>query len=572
MGIFDNKYTERILTFFLFFIILIPSFFVSFWCADLDGFIVKKIGFLLISLVCTFIPLLFFKKKVYFILEGIFGVLLAPIEISSLHLNHTTTDFMMMDTILNTNWNEAVELLSSVWLFALFVILIWIIYFFITFKYIKNQDFFSKRVKKVFMISIPIILLGGCVYYFMLARKLMTSDDTTWRDNLVDMKDMMTIKFRKIFPFDVYIATSDVVERRLDIRRSQGRLKNFSFGLSPKEDEEEEISVLVIGETARWKNFGLNGYQRNTTPHLSQQKNLVSYSHLVTQANLTNNSLPIILSRANAIHSDIAYHEKSVCEAFAEVGYHTAWISDQDFNAYQERIIGTCDYTATINDKNHEKYVYDIDLMPPFETFLQQSSKKKFIVVHSLGSHFKYGQRYPESFKQFQPCYENNMDYLSINKDNAELIINAYDNTILYTDYFLSSLIQRLEKKGGIWSVIYLSDHGENLYDDEENLILHGSLIVSAYEARIPFFVVYSDDYQKRYPEKVLNIEANKEKNITSEVVFHSLLDMANIEDDIIDTSLCISRKSLMNQDSTYILNGNRKPILFMFDRLNAMQ
>ena len=71
------------------------------------------------------------------------------------------------------------------------------------------------------------MLLIGSAYYFVLARKLMTSENTTFTDNLADMRDMMTIKFRKIFPFDVYIATIDVVERQKEIKRNQERLKDF---------------------------------------------------------------------------------------------------------------------------------------------------------------------------------------------------------------------------------------------------------------------------------------------------------------------------------------------------------
>ena len=565
----DNKYAERILTLFLFLVILLPSFSVCLWCADLEGHIVKKIGFLLISVVCVFIPLLFLKKKLYFIMEGIFSVLISPIELSSLYLNHTTTDAMMMDAILNTNWNEAVELLSSVRWFAMAVVMAYIAYFFITFKFMRNEAFFSEKMKKALWILLPVLLLIGSAYYFVLARKLMTSENTTFMNNLVDMRDMMTIKFRKIFPFDVYIATIDVVERQKEIKRNQERLKDFSFGLPQKEDEEEEVLVLVIGETARWKNFGVNGYERSTTPELSQQKNLLSYSHLVTQANLTSNSLPIILSRANALNSDIAYSEKSLCEAFSEVGFSTSWISDQELSAYQERIIATCDFSATTNDANHPRFVYDMDLLPSLDSCLKMNSPKKFIVVHTMGSHFKYGQRYPDEYKIYQPCYENDMDYLSINRNNKELIVNAYDNSIRYTDHFLAAMVRKMEQRGGVWSLIYLSDHGENLYDDDRNLILHGSLVVSEYEAHIPFFVVYSDEYEKRYPEKVRNLKANKDKNLTSEVVFHSMLDMAGVQSDVIDTTLSIDRLSLISMDSTYILNGNKTPILFEFSRLN---
>ncbi|MBR6310393.1 MAG: DUF1705 domain-containing protein [Paludibacteraceae bacterium] len=189
----------------------------------------KKIGFLLISVVCVFIPLLFLKKKLYFIMEGIFSVLISPIELSSLYLNHTTTDAMMMDAILNTNWNEAVELLSSVRWFAMAVVMAYIAYFFITFKFMRNEAFFSEKMKKALWILLPVLLLIGSAYYFVLARKLMTSENTTFMNNLVDMKDMMTIKFRKIFPFDVYIATIDVVERQKEINLKSATIIQYTI-------------------------------------------------------------------------------------------------------------------------------------------------------------------------------------------------------------------------------------------------------------------------------------------------------------------------------------------------------
>ncbi|MBO7427523.1 MAG: hypothetical protein J6U08_02290, partial [Paludibacteraceae bacterium] len=110
--------------------------------------------------------------------------------------------------------------------------------------------------------------------------------------------------------------------------------------------------------------------------------------------------------------------------------------------------------------------------------------------------------------------------------------------------------------------------HGENLYDDERNVVLHGSLVVTEYEAHIPFIVAYSDGYKAKYPEKVETLIANKDKNITSEVVFHSLLDMADIRADVIADTLCIGQNTLKSQTSTFILNGNRMPVFFEFSQL----
>lgn len=566
---------QKILTIVLFLIILLPNIYVLFGNEEIQGLYFKQFGYLIVSLTCVGIPALFLKKKIYFIVEGILSLLIAPIEISSIYLNKTTTNFMLMDSILNTNLSEAVELLSSIWPFVLFNIMIWIFYFYVTFRFIDNTTFFSQRTNKLFLYALPVLLLCGCIYFFTLARKIMTSESTSFKDNLIDMTDMMRFKFKKIFPFDVYIATGDVVQHHKKIKEQQQKLASFHFGLQPQNDslntefnDSSETIVLIIGETARWKNFGINGYERNTTPHLSQQKNLISYSHFATMANLTSNSLPLIITRADATHSDITNQEKSISEAFSEAGFFTSWITDQEASTYLGRVIETCDFQYVIKHSQAMTGVYDVDMIAPFDSVLQMDHKKNFVVIHSLGSHFKYNQRYPSEFEKFTPCFNANMDLMSVTSDNAEMLRNAYDNSILYTDHFLHSVILSLEKKGGSWCMIYLSDHGENIFDDEKNLIMHGTLVVTPYEAHIPFFVAYSDEYAQRHTDKINNILTNKDKNMTSEVVFHSLLDMADLQSPIINDSLCIGRTTLSSKDSTYIMNGNRELVPFSFSTI----
>jgi len=557
-----------IITGILLFILFIPNIATLLFSEDLAGFFIKKTGYLIVSLILLFLPAIFFKKKTYFIIEGIFSMTIAPIEIASLYLNHTTTHFMMIDTILNTNWEEAIELLTSLPTFIIAIVLIWGAYYWMLFKFIPNERFFPPKIQKLFIIAIPVTLLVGCVYFFRLTRMTYTSEKTRLIDNLVDMKDMIVFKFDKIFPFDVYLSTTDVIKRKADIREKQKQLANFSFNIQPKEATEKETLVLVIGETARWKNFGLNGYIRNTTPLLSQTSNVISYSHVVTQANLTSNSIPLILTRANAINTDLADTEKSISEAFSEAGFNTSWITAQEVSTYQERIINTCDNSFQQSKLITTEHLYDTDMIPIIDSILKTSNHSNFMVIHTQGSHFRYNQRYPSQYEIFKPSFDNSMDFTSITSENAEYLMNAYDNSILYTDFFLSSLINDLNARCPIWSMIYLSDHGENIFDDERNIVLHGSLIVTEYEVHIPFIVAYSDGYKEKYPEKVEHIIANKNKNITSEVIFHSLLNMADIQTDIISDTLCIDQNTLKNLSSTYILNGNRMPTLFDFTRL----
>lgn len=566
----DKTTLTNVVTGLLLFILFIPNIATLLYSEDLAGFVVKQAGYLAVSLILLLLPAVFLKKKVYFIVEGILSLTFAPIEIASLYLSRTTTHFMMIDTILNTNWEEAKELLLSVPSAVVGVVAVWIVYYYLLFRFIPNEKFFPRKVQRVFVVAIPITLLVGCVYFFRLTRLTNTSEKTTFLDNLEDMKDMIVLKFDKIYPFDVYLSIADVQKRNAEVRERQKQLDGFSFNITPKEDPEEETVVLVIGETARWKSFGLNGYGRNTTPLLSQNPNVVSYSHAVTLANLTSNSVPLILTRANSTNTELADMEKSVCEAFSEAGFSTSWVTAQEVTPFQVRIIAACDNSFQQGKIITTERLYDMDLLPAIDSILGKGGHSNFMVVHTQGSHFRYKQRYPEQFDKYKPSFDNSMDFTSITSENVAYLVNAYDNSILYTDYFLSSLIGKLNARCPVWSMIYLSDHGENLYDDERNVVLHGSLVVTEYEAHIPFIVAYSDGYKAKYPEKVETLIANKDKNITSEVVFHSLLDMADIRTDVISDTLCIGQNTLKSQTSTYILNGNRKPVFFEFSQLEG--
>lgn len=280
--------------------------------------------------------------------------------------------------------------------------------------------------------------------------------------------------------------------------------------------------------------------------------------------------MPAQLLWASAVESGLAHSERSLAEAFAETGFYTAWITNQDVSVYQDRIMKTCDTAVSQEQTLSDRGKYDMDLLPALDSVLAKRERpKKFIVVHTQGSHFRYNQRYPSGFEQFKPCFDNSMDHLAVSKEKKDLLVNAYDNSILYTDFFLSNLMDRLDERCATWAMVYLSDHGENLFDDEQDLIMHGTLKVSDYEARIPFIIAYSEGYGARYPEKVRQITAHKDRNLSSEVVFHSMLDMADIQAPVICDSLAISNPHLRSHDSTYILNGNREPILFEFKRLN---
>lgn len=108
---------------------------------------------------------------------------------------------------------------------------------------------------------------------------------------------------------------------------------------------------------------------------------------------------------------------------------------------------------------------FDDELLFLVEKELKAGHQKLFIVLHAYGSHFNYKERYPESMSVFKPDNLTDAKY-----ENKEYLMNAYDNTIRYTDGFLASLITLLQKTNSFSAMLYTSDHGEDIFDDNRKL------------------------------------------------------------------------------------------------------
>ena len=373
-------------------------------------------------------------------------------------------------------------------------------------------------------------------------------------NTLYDAVGLVWMKLYKIYPYNIYIETADIIRLTHRQHLLQKEVIDFNFGINSQKIEDSAIYVLVLGETARYDHFGINGYARNTSPLLAEQSNFISYDSAFSQANLTSFSIPLILTRATANNPDLAYKEKSLPEAFQEAGYHAAFISKQIPSELTDRIMHACDYSFFYAKGIDVVNNYDEDMISKMAEW--DNDSLQLYVLHSLGNHFRYELRYPQNFAAFQPTFGTTFSYSLIKEENKEKLINAYDNAILYTDYFLSELIRYMDSLDRPAVMMYMSDHGESFWDDERKLSLHGSYEISEYEYHVPFFVWYSDEYMELYPEKVQAIQQNKTTPVSSNVVFYSLLDLAGI-DDIVDYTQSICSPSLVPVDTIWVFTGS---------------
>lgn len=374
-----------------------------------------------------------------------------------------------------------------------------------------------------------------------------------------------------LYPVNVFYNLYLAVKRNNASIHYKEASARFRFDAKPSHPEDScEVYVMVIGETARAMNFSLYGYQRDTNPRLSKTRGLVTFSDVTTQSNTTHKSVPMLLSQASASDFERLFHEKGILQAFREAGFHTVFLSNQrpnhsfiDFlgeQADQWLFLKTGDANpagrelaeAPGKDGNY----YDADLLPILDKILARKRKKEFIVLHTYGSHFNYMDRYPRQMAHFQPD-----THCEAKKENRPDLINAYDNTIRYTDLVLSGVIERLRAHGGMSAMLYTSDHGENIFDDSHKLFLHASPRASEYELHVPFLVWTSQSFLHQEPAVAQALSANRHKQAqSSRSAFHTMLNIGGI-----------STRYLQAHMSLASLQYKPAPLLYLNDHNEAI-
>lgn len=288
-------------------------------------------------------------------------------------------------------------------------------------------------------------------------------------------------------------------------------------------DNEKAVVILVIGESARRQNFSLYGYSKNTNPMLSKTQNLFHFN-ATSSATYTTAGVKSILDHKE---TDDLYEilPNYLYRNDVEVIWRTSNWGEPPVHIknYQDR--------AYLHTNCKEDYCnYDEVLLLGLKDQILASKKNKILIVlHTSTSHGpSYNKKYPPQFEQFKPVCES----VELSNCSQAELINAYDNTIVYTDYILHKTIEELKGLNSFKStMLFVSDHGESL--GEKNLYMHGipMSIAPKEQYEIPFIVWISDSSNKKV--KSLN-------NLSQYHVFHSVLNFLNIESPIYNEEMNI--------------------------------
>ena len=340
--------------------------------------------------------------------------------------------------------------------------------------------------------------------------------------------------FAASWPFGIGLHGYQFWRERDYLRSLVNASASFKFGAhqTPAQGNPQVI-VMVIGESSRYDRWSLNGYLRDTTPLLRAQANVVTLANLVTAVSATRLSVPIMVSRKPATESlRASFREKSFVSAFKEAGFKTFWLSNQmsvgQFDTPVSVYANESDVTMFLNLGGMSKDSnLDAILFNPLNNALADPAQKKLIVLHTLGSHWNYSHRYPQSFDKWKPSLFGVDKPPFTDVKIKPQLNNSYDNTILYTDWILNQVVESLKTSTAITSLMYVADHGQTLYDGTCRLAFHGHN--TQYEFHVPALVWYSEAYRAVYPDKVERLLHNQRARLSTENVFHSLLDMADL-------------------------------------------
>ncbi|MCE3263433.1 MAG: sulfatase protein [Pseudoduganella sp.] len=346
------------------------------------------------------------------------------------------------------------------------------------------------------------------------------------------------------WPFGLAARGYDFYKERRYLSQLDERSASFRFQARQEHaGSAPEVVVMVLGESSRYDRWSLNGYSRDTNPLLGKEGNLVPLADVITAVSATRLSVPVIISRKPATQSlKDGFSEKSFLTAYKEAGFRTWWLSNQiSFGQYDTPVSVFAKEADVIQFLNLGGFTnnsnYDDVLFEPLKRALADPAPKKLIVLHSLGSHWNYSQRHPKEFDRWQPSlFGINKPVYTDLKIKPQLN-NSYDNSILYTDWFLAQVIGELKATGHLASMVYVADHGQTLYDGSCKLAFHGHN--TQYEFHVPAFMWYSEQYRERYPVKVAALHRNRKARLATENFFHTMLDAADIRypDDKLDWS-----------------------------------
>jgi lipid A ethanolaminephosphotransferase len=309
-----------------------------------------------------------------------------------------------------------------------------------------------------------------------------------------------------------------------------------------KKSDKRRLVILVLGETARSDHMSINGYDLKTNPYL-EQEGVISFKKMTSCGTDTALSVPCmfsLLDRSSYNHVK-GKNMSNVLDIINHAGVSVLWLDNNSSSKSVADRVTYKDYRSSELNSICNPECRDEGMLTNLQGFIdEQNNKDILIVLHSMGSHGPaYYKRYPKEFEVFLPVCKTNL----LNKCSREEISNAYDNTILYMDYFLSKVIGLLKNNSqeSDTAMFYISDHGESL--GEFGIYLHGYPYFMApdVQKKIPAFMWFDEGLTKVFD--IESIKKSSELVRSHDNLFHTLLGLMDVETELYQKDMDIATK-----------------------------
>ncbi|MFA9372810.1 MAG: phosphoethanolamine transferase [Poseidonibacter sp.] len=452
---------------------------------------------------------------------------------------HVIIDTSMIRNTFQTNINESFDLFSFQLIF--YVVLLGLIpsYFIykskIEYKPFK-QEIFAKL--KTIFLSLAIILI--IIFSFS---KFYTSF----------FREHKPLRFH-VNPIFWMYSIGNYVNKTLNsgpiIVKSIGTDATIKFEHEedPKEIDKSELIIMVVGEAARANRFSLNGYNKETNP-LLKKEDVINFSNMYSCGTSTAQSVPCMFSIFNKDEYD--YKKGISTENVVDVLKHTKNVNIlwRDNNSDSKGVALRVDFEDFRTNKLNTKCdieCRDEGMLVGLEDYIKKHKGEDILIVlHQMGNHGPaYYKRYPKEFEKFTPVCKTNQ----LEDCTQEEVSNAYDNAILYTDYFLSEVIKFLKpySKDYETAMLYMSDHGESL--GENGLYLHGLPYFMAPDEQkhIGSIMWFGDSMKKDIDMK--KVALLKENEFSQDNLFHTLLGLFEVDSSVYKKEMDILNDSKIHE------------------------
>ena len=297
------------------------------------------------------------------------------------------------------------------------------------------------------------------------------------------------------------------------------------------------VTVMVVGETARAKNFAYQGYKRNTNPY-TQKYNVTYFKNVASCGTATAVSVPCMFSLQTQNNFDrlAADNQQNLIDLAQQAGSGVLWVDNNSGCKNVCTRVVNIDIPTTPSALCDGKYCFDEALLAPLKRKLANLSQANTVIVlHMMGSHGPtYFKRYPDKFKQFTPT----CDRSDIQNCSLDELVNTYDNTIAYSDFVNALVIEQLEALPNNIDkqFLYVSDHGESL--GEAGAYLHGFpySFAPSTQTHVPLYI-WADEHNQRITNTCLaNLDTTAARSHNN--IFHTLLNLIGIKSKTYQASL----------------------------------